>query len=209
MLGAVRLLILSLLIALPAFAAKVKTRTYYDDESEAYYTRGDVVLQVPMTDLARVAGALDAYRKWSLKGINGSKKDDRDFITQLRDVRHGGGGSKGLGVFDVHFDVDLVWPFGSKGNIVRFEITRLVQNPGGGIKSMHLGLYSKNIILKTFNLRLDADGDAKTSRVKFRSQVRFAGAIDTFFSLARYKKNIEWRIVKVIKNLKAHLEAGG
>ena len=45
------------------------------------------------------------------------------------------------------------------------------------------------------------------SVVRFRSRVRFDGFFDTFLSMSRYKRNVEWRIVKVIKNLKAYVEA--
>ena len=196
-------------LCLPATAAAeahVETRTTYEDG--VYTTRGRVVLDVPVATLTRVAGDFGAWRTWSLRGING-EGTDLDFITLIRDVHWRPGGAAGRGAFDIEFDVDLVWPVGSEGNLIRFALEKQ-GHPGGdprrGIDHLQVGIWGGNVLISAFSLTLDATGDAHTSEVRFSSKVGFASLINPFMTLARYKKNIEWRIVTVIQNLKRHLE---
>ena len=44
------------------------------------------------------------------------------------------------------------------------------------------------------------------STVSFVGNVKFHSVVDTFFSLARYRENIEYRIVKAVHNLQHHAE---
>ncbi len=187
-------------------ATAIHTKTLYDDERDEYTTFGSVRLDVPFDTLTRVAGDFAHYRDWSLKGINAD--GDRDFISLLRDVRFRPRGSEGLGIFSLKFDVDLVWPFGSANNLIHFKVVRATPAPGGGVREMRVKLFGDNVMIDDFSLRLIAEPNGPGSRVRFNSRTRFDGFFDTFLSMARYKKNVEWRIVKVIKNLKAHVEGG-
>lgn len=186
-------------------AAQVQTDTRYDDDKDEYTTSGHIQLDVPFATLTRVAGDFARYRDWSLKGINGS--GERDFITLLRDVHFRPRGSAGLGIFSLKFDVDLVWPFGSDGNLIHMRIAQAVPAPEGGVQELRVVLFGDNVMIDDFQVRLVARPDGAGSRVKFYSRTRFDGFFDTFLSMSRYKRNVEWRIVKVIKNLKAHVEA--
>ena len=49
---------------------EVRVDTRYHSKSDLYITKGWVKVDVPMGDLARVAGALDRYRVWALRNIN-------------------------------------------------------------------------------------------------------------------------------------------
>ena len=192
-----------------ARADEVTTHTVYDDEASAYVTRGRVRLKVPFETLTRVAGAFEKYRAWTLLGINGDKANSREFITLLRDVTFRRGGPRGRGYFDVRFDIDLLWPFGSEGNSLHFDIRRAVYvepRAERRVRTLEIGLMSDSMVLDTFSLRLEASGDAAGSEVRFTCRVRFVSLIDTFFSMSRYRYNVEWRIIKVIQNLKAYVE---
>jgi len=164
-----------------------------------------VALDVPYSTLTRVAGEYSKYRVWALEGINGN--GERDFITLLRDVRFQFRPRSTVGFFVLRFDVDLVWPFGSQGNQIRFAVRGATPSEGGGVRDLHLGLLGENIMIDDFDVRLVAEPAGAGSVVRFRSRVRFDGFFDTFLSMSRYKRNVEWRIVKVIKNLKAYVEA--
>jgi hypothetical protein len=194
---------LALVLVLGATA--IQTTTRYDDDRDEYITSGQIRLDVPFDTLTRVAGELSQYRHWALDGINGS--GERDFITLLRDIRFRPRGVVGLGIFTLHFDVDLVWPFGSKNNLIHFKVAQYVHAPGGGAQELRVILYGENVMIDDFRVRLYARPDGAGSLVKFHSVTRFDSFFDTFLSMARYKRNVEWRIVKVIKNLKKHVES--
>ncbi len=99
-----------------------------------------------------------------------------------------------------------MWPFGSTDNIVEFAVQEAVAADGGGIRELLVMLHGDNTVINEFQVRLVADGDASGSRVRLRSRVRFADFFDAFLTMARYRRNIEWRIVKVIQNLKRYVE---
>ena len=201
-----------LLLLLPASAhaaEKVSTRTVYDDDRDMFVTTGEVVLTVPFETVARVAGAFGAYRDWALADIN-RRPGGKSFITRFHDVRFLAGGAGGRGAFDLVYDVDLVWPFGSENDIIRFAVTerRPVDGVPGAVKRLAVELGGDSALIETFELVLWATGDGAGSTVKFRSETRFVGIVDTFFPMSVYRKNVEWRIGKVIQNLQAHVEKG-
>lgn len=197
----------ALLAAAPAAAERVVTRTVYDDDREMFVTTGEVTLDVPFETVARVAGAFDRYRTWALVDIN-RRPSGKPFITQFHDVRYLPGGAGGRGAFDLVYDVDLVWPFGSEGDIIRFAVADVRSVPGvpGAVQRLAVQLGGDSALIERFDLALWASGDAKGSVVRFKSETRFVGIVDTFFSMSVYRRNVEWRIGKVIQNLQAHVQ---
>ncbi len=187
-----------------AIRGTVNARTLYDDDADTFVTRGWVGLEVPLPVLARIAGDFAAYRTWALHDIN-KKPDGENFITQMHDVRFTPGGAGPEGAFDLYFDIDLVWPFGSEGNIMRFAVVEARHRPDGGVDRIVARLYGDSALLDDFRLTLEATGDDKASVVRFDSRVKVDGFFDTFFTLATYRRNVEWRIVKVIQNLEARV----
>lgn len=205
--AAALLLTLAALATAAAAADGVTTRTVYDDDADTFVTTGRVVLDVPFATVTRVAAAYDRYRDWALVEIN-QKPDGGEFITMLRDVRYLAGGAGGRGAFDVTYDVDLVWPFGSEGDILRFAVKRDRHHPDGGVDQLAVELGGDSRLIEAFDLVLTARPHPKGAVVDFESRTRFVGVVDTFFPLSVYRKNIEWRIGKVIGNLKKHVEPG-
>lgn len=200
--------LLALLLALPATAPAadgVTTATTYDDDDDAFVTRGQVILDVPFTTVTRVAAAYAAYRTWALRDIN-HKPDGDPFITKLHDVRYRPGAAAGRGAFDLVYDVDLVWPLGSEGDILRFAIKDARPTPDGGVDRLAVTLGGDSALIDAFDLVLEARPHPRGAIVDFNSRTRFVGIVDTFFPLSVYRKNIEWRIARVITNLKRHVE---
>lgn len=194
--------------AAPVCAAEgVSTRTVYDDERDAFITTGRVVLDVPFATVTRVAGAFDGYAGWALRDIN-HRPGGKTFITQFHDVRYRAGGAGGRGAFDLVYDVDLVWPFGSEGDVIRFAVkeARPVAGAPGAVDRLAVELGGDSALIEQFDLVLEATGDAAGSVVRFRSETRFVGIVDTFFPMSVYRRNVEWRIAKVIENLKLHVQ---
>lgn len=207
-----RALALSIALALTAGSAAadpVVTRTVYDDDREMFVTTGRVTLAVPFEVVTRVAGAFADYRGWALADIN-RRPGGKAFITQFHDVRYLPGGAGGRGAFDLVYDVDLVWPFGSEGDVIRFAVTevRPVAGVSGGVERLAVRLGGDSALIESFDLVLWATGDGAGSTVQFKSETRFVGIVDTFFPMSVYRKNVEWRIGKVIQNLQAHVQKG-
>jgi len=196
-------LLLGLLVGISlttaAYADEVKAHTWYDDDYDEFRTRGHVDLDLPLSTVTRVAAAFDDYRLWALHDINLKKNGDK-FITLLRDVRFRPNRGK-MGAFEVTYDLDLVWPFGSEGDRILFALRTRRAHPDGGVDRLVVGLGEESSLLHNFYLELQATGDAQRSRVSFYARVEILGVIDAFFSLGRYRRNIEYRIVKVVQNL--------
>lgn len=183
----------------------VHTHTVYDDDTDTYITRGRVEITVPFTQVVQVAGAFDRYRDWALKGIN-RRPGGKTFITQLHDLRFYPGGAGGRGAFDLVYDVDLVWPFDREGEIIRFAVTEIVRTAEGGVQRLAVKLGGDSLLIEQISLVLWATGRGAGTTVRFESRTRFVGLVDTFFTLSVYRRNIEWRIGKVVRNLQAYFE---
>ena len=181
------------------------THTTYDSDRDFFKTVGHVVVDVEMDLLSKIAGGFSAYRDWAMFEINQSKNGEAYSIL-FRDVVFREGGRGGLGIFRINFDLDWPWPFGAKGKTLDFAILKATPNGQGGINHLIIDLQKRGALLKTFRLDMIAKPEGQGSRVDFVAKVKFNGLVDTFFSLARFRQNIEYRVVKVILNLQAHAE---
>ena len=189
------------------FAAESEpnTTTIYDSEKDIFITSGSVEVQVPPAVLGPIAGDFSHYRDWALFEIN-EAKDGEAYSILFRDVKYRKGGRGGLGIFRVYFDLDWPWPFGAKGKRLDFAVLKARPSPTGGIDHLIIDLEERGTLLKTFELDMTAQSSPSGTLVTFRAKVKFNGFVDTFFSLARFRHNIEYRVVKVIANLQKHAE---
>ena len=121
-------------------------------------------------------------------------------------MKHRPGLPHGKGRFVIRFDVDLIWPFKRKNQTIKFGIREARLRPEGGIDRLVVGLYGKSAIIKQYDVSMEASGTENASAVDFVAEVKLQGFIDTFFPLSVYRRNIEYRIVKVIANLREFLE---
>ena len=193
-----------MLVLILLLGATVSTKSEYDGERDEYSTFGQVHLDVPFDTLVRVASDFPRYPQWSLEGLNG--EGERAVTTIMRGLRFRPRGGEGLGVFSLTFDVDLVWPFGSTGNLIHFKVTKSALATSGGTHEVRVRLFGDNILLDEFSLHLTAEPDGHGSRLRFHLQTRFDSFFDAFVSMARYRKSIEWRVTKVVRNLKLYAE---
>ena len=195
----------SLVLCLTVGVARSEVRqikTHFDDDADVYVTTGYLELEVPLDELAVAAADFHGYAKWALNDINRNASGD-PYITLIRGVEFKTGRPLGMGHFAVRFDVDLIWPFGSKNEVIRFGVMHLKERADGpGIERLTYDLFEDSSVLKTFHLDLHAVGDGQRSRVNFKARVKLSSLLDTFFSMSAYKKNIEYRIVKILKNLR-------
>ena len=155
--------------------------------------------------VGQIAVQYAKYRNWILHEINKSESGN-EFSIIFRDVKYLPGGRGGLGIFRVVFDLDWPWPFGAKGRQLDFAILKARSNGMGGIDRILFDLERKKGLLKTFSLDMNSKAVGEHSTVSFVGNVKFHSVVDTFFSLARYRENIEYRIVKAVHNLQHHAE---
>lgn len=199
------LLILGVLSAGATVYAQPVTHTSYDSDKDFFKTTGHVVVNVKIDLLSQIAGGFSAYRHWAMFEIN-QAKNGQNYSIIFRDVKYRTGGRAGLGLFRIYFDLDWPWPFGAKDKELDFAILMATPNEHGGISHLVIGLEKTGTLVKTFRLDMTATSTDQGSRVDFVAKVKFNGFVDTFFSLARFRQNIEYRVVKVILNLQKHAE---
>ncbi len=187
---------------LDSVAQNAVTETSYNSQESLYITDGYIELDVPLKELASVASDFKSFDNWALFDINGTKEEPKDFISLIRSLQFIE--KKNLGMFIIGYDIDLIWPFGSTGNEIGFSIDQ-ANYSNGQIKDLHIGIGGYSTIIKHFLLKLGVEGDKNKSIIRFHCETRLASFIDLFLSLSVYKKNIEWRVIKVIKNLRNHV----
>ncbi|MGC6418973.1 MAG: hypothetical protein ACON3Z_17735 [Bradymonadia bacterium] len=189
-------------------AQQFTVSTHYDDDRDVFVTTGQLKLPVSLERVTRFAAEFGQYRDWALKGIN-QKASGRSFIVQLRDLSYVAGKPSRHGHFIVKFDVDLVWPFKERDSQIKFKLDRLRRHGQDGVDMMALSLYGESRFIRAFDLVLSAMPQANGSAVSFRSEVELSPVVDTFFPLSVYRRNIEYRIAKVILNIHRHLVTDG
>jgi len=185
-------------------APDLSVQTTYDDDRDVFITTGTVHLESSVDALQTVAGHLSQYGRWALRGIN-IKASGKPFIIKLRSVDFLPGPPYGKGHFKVGFDVDLVWPFRRKGQTIKFGVVEARKAPPAGIDRLEIDLYGSSRFIKGFRIVLVALPNGEGSAVAFKAEVKLTGFIDTFFPLGVYRRNIEYRVVKVIENLRYFL----
>ena len=162
-------------------------------------------IDVPLDRLCEVAGDFVSYGQWTLYSINNRPEGGR-FTILLKAVDYERTADSNHGVFNVKYDLDVIWPFGRTDQVIPFVIHKAVKRPEGGVDHLEIVLGNDSLLLDTFKVILLASGDAKKSVIRFKSEVAFASLVNPFFNLAGFRKNIEWRIVRVLKNLKRRLQ---
>ncbi|MBN2534673.1 MAG: hypothetical protein JXB88_17445 [Spirochaetales bacterium] len=184
-------------IAFPVFIFAVNAETTYD--SEHYYnTTGNVIFNLSCKELTDILTNYDGYRNWALKGIDGKDSRSRKFIAILTDIIYRQESQK----FILVFDVNLFWPFGSKGNNIYFDI-RKEYTSTGLLKSIEFELSEPAFLVPRAVLSLQLYEHSIGSRIYFKSRIKLAWFIDLFYTLKGFKKNFEVRIVNIMRNIKS------
>lgn len=196
----------AVLASVPLNAA-VSTETIYDQNSDAYRTKGAVTIAVPHEIVSTIAASFDQYDQWSLDGTNGAPGNPRGFITLLRHITYVK--DSNLGIFDLTYDLDLPWPFRSSGNHIGFQINAASYDKQKRLKQLHFRLTEKNVAIDYFNVTLDIHSIGHSAMIVFSCNVKFAYWLSVFFNVEGYKKNVEWRVIKVIENLQKRAQQIG
>ncbi|MBN2443030.1 MAG: hypothetical protein JXJ04_16850, partial [Spirochaetales bacterium] len=184
------------LLLIPYFIYAVNAETVYDRD-QYYNTSGMASIDLSLKELTEVLTDFNGYRNWALKGIDGKDPRSKKFNLILSDVDY----LEEAGKFILIFDINLFWPFGSKGNKVYFDII-YHYSPAGTLRTIEFDLSNPTILVPSANLSLELYDHGSESKIYFKSKIKLAWFFDMFFSLKAFKRNFEVRIVNIIRNLR-------
>ena len=184
--------------------ANVETATRYDETTSSFVTTGTVKFDVSRPLLSRVAGDFAGYGRWALKGVNGSAGNDKGFLTLLRSLTFHESSSPPY--FQVLYDIDVVWPFGSTGNVIRFALID-VERDAIGPTRLVASLADSSIAVERFVLEMKLSGNESESRVDFRCETKLTPWLNVFFNLEAFRRNVSWRLVQVLHNFRGTVDA--
>ncbi len=191
-----KLCILFLLFILSSVAVSaIEVTTVYTDD-HYYVSSGFVDIDFPAETLSALLTDFVHYRNWALKGLDGRDEVSKEFIGILRDVAY----LPAEEVFVLYYDINLSWRFGSKGHTVRF-ILKQERSSEGLIRRLSLKLEEKSSTLKDAGFYMVLTPYGSSARIKATARVKFTWLINLFFRLERYRRNVDWRIERIIENL--------
>ena len=141
------------------------------------------------------------YSDWAFNGMQGIDKESEGLIAFFTDISY----SSSENLFSVTFDINLIWPFGRKGNVMKFRPSQTYSD-SGELEAITLIPELKGKMVEAARLDLYVNNHGSTASVAYASRLKLSGFLDFFFSLRSYKKNFEWYIYKVAENLTEHLD---
>lgn len=191
-----RIAVFLFLIVLPVCIYAVNAETTYDND-RYYNTAGTVSLAIPYIELSDILKDYNGYRNWALKGIDGKDKRSSKFVAILTDIIYRQEDQK----FILVFDINLGWPFGSKGNYIFFDISK-DETSNGLLRTVEFSLSKPTFLVPRAVLSLQLSESSSGCRIYFRSRIKLAWFIDLFYTLKGFKKNFEVRILNIIRNIK-------
>jgi hypothetical protein len=166
-------------------------------EKGIYITEGYIDLPDGGGDRWEVLRDFPGYDSWALKGLDGKDPISAKYLGLFSSLVYSGPGMMTLG-----FDVNLPWPFGSKGNKTEFRVRNEESQDSGRLV---FSLAKPNFATKTVDLEIFDDEKAGPGRLRYRLSIRFSWFLEPFFSLQGYREGVEWRILKVVGNFEEYV----
>ncbi len=184
-------------------AASDSIDTFYDQD-HSYITSGNIMLSAGNEQLIRLIEDYTDYNLWALRGLDGNDPVSENFIGILSGIEY----FPEINSIAVIYNVNLIPPFGSKGNRMFF----LIKRSGGHDESFFRNLFvldSGSIVVKEASLELSLEEIKKNrSMLHYKARVKFSWLVDLFFDLDLYRKNIEWRIRQLVSNMDDYIIPG-
>jgi hypothetical protein len=132
------------------------------------------------------------YEAWAFTGLDGKDPVSARYIGLLTHLKY-----TAPDIMVIVYDVNLPWPFGSKDNEARFTVRHFEAD---GREHILFEMEKPSIATESVTLEMTMDSGNMSERVEYRASIRFTWLIDSFFSLPRYRRNIEQRIFRVLDN---------
>ncbi|MBT7767381.1 MAG: hypothetical protein HN730_09500 [Bdellovibrionales bacterium] len=187
-------------LSLPLMA--INTDTYYDKEKQSFITEANFKVDLSHHALTRIVADFANYNRWALDRINGESNEKSNVLTHVNSVKYLP--DEQWGSFLLNFDLQLIWPLGHRGATINYQITNVKYSEDGKLlEKLTIALTEKNFTTREFILDLEFSPiDSRSGvEINFTCRTRLAAWLDIFFSLKRYRHDIEWRLVRVAENL--------
>ena len=168
-----------------------------------------MVLRFPFPRVEAVCAEVSAYKDWIFRGINGSPGNPRDFLVLMRHLEHFYSGKRQI-FLKVSYDLDLP-VFRREGQALYFKYSsQNISSKASQQQREYLISLSEqfggSLAVDKLNFKISVSKyGVSQSYVRFVSQTRFAYIVDLFFDMEKYKKNVEWRILQIIRNFVDHI----
>ncbi len=194
-----RILFILLLSACALYAYEMPQTLY--TANKYFVTFGEMDFEKPIDEVATILLKYNDYSNWALNGMQGIDKESEGLIIYFTEIDY----SPEQEVFIISFDVNLIWPFGSKGNRIDLKAVQNFNEYGELISitlTPQINFKMVKEVLMEISLR---NNENSITSISYLTQIKLAGLLDLFFSLKSYKKNIEWYILKLTNNLSLYL----
>jgi hypothetical protein len=189
-----------ILLIVGIYSAHASIEAATRKEKGLYITEGYIDLPEGEGEGWRVLRDFPGYDSWALRGLDGKDPVSAKYLGLFSSLVYSGPGMMTLG-----FDVNLPWPFGSKGNKTEFRV-RNEESPDSG--RLVFCLAKPNFATKSVDLEIFGEEKASPGRLRYRLSIRFSWFLEPFFSLQGYKEGVEWRIHKVVGNFEEYCAQG-
>lgn len=193
--GGMRKIAALVLLFLPVALRAIDDPVTVYTEDRYFITSGELDFPVDSSDLSITLLKYNEYNRWALRGMQGVDKESEGLIVYFTDVDY----DSRQGLFQVIFDVNVIWPIGRKGSVIMMRPVQKYNNRGELESITLIPLIGTKMVedaLLTFELRRTPGG----SSIAYESKIRLTKFFDFFFTLKSYKKNFEWYVLKVAGN---------
>jgi len=179
----------------------VEVHTYR--ENDAWVTEGKINAEAWFTEGYAVILNFDTYKYWLLKGLDGKDQRSASYWEQFKDFQFYSPDKVIL-----VYDINLGWPFGSKGNKLKFRLDFSHQTS----KELHIRLEDKLSLIEEAEIIILAVEDENKAGSQespkengdfiFKIHLKFAWLLDALIDSAGYSKHMNEIIETVVNNLK-------
>ncbi len=163
-----------------------------------YFTRGVVPLSLPPAKVSAILADFSHYSRWALKGLDGKDPVSRKHIGIFKKVVYKKQERKVILIYDIN----LIWPFGSKNNEFPLDIVAMTYEHGR-LKSYTLSYTKSGPTINSMRITLTILDRKDSSAIDISCTTDFTWLIDPFMNVAQYKVSIGGRIMLLGKNIEA------
>lgn len=162
----------------------------------SYYTRGIVPVALPAAETAAVFADFGHYSRWALKGLDGKDPVSRKHIGIFKRIVYDREKQKVILIYDIN----LIWPFGSKDNEFPLDIGSL-RYEKDRLKSFTLSFTESGPTIKSMHVKISIIGGKDSSALDISCTIDFTWLIDPIMNVKKYKNSISGRIMILVKNI--------
>ncbi len=181
------------------------------EESQTLYTAnryfvtfGEIDFIKSVDEVSNSLLKYNDYSQWALQGMDGVDHESEGLTVFFTDIRY----CAENGVFIIDFDINLIWPFGSKGNELFLKPFQNLGENGELLSIEFVPQISTKLIEEASFEIVVVSLESGVTSVNYLTRVKLSKFLDFFFSLRSYKKNAEWYILKMTENLALNLNGG-